>query len=34
MSLATVAEAEAAIEGVNGQWLAGREMKVEKTHDN
>ena len=34
VSLATVAEAEAAIEGVNGQWLAGREMKVEKTHDN
>ena len=30
VSLATVAEAEAAIEGVNGQWLAGREMKVEE----
>ena len=34
VSYATVEEADAAIAAVHGSWIAGREMKVEKTHDN
>ena len=34
VSYATVEEADAAIAAVHGSWVAGREMKVEKTHDS
>ena len=34
VSFATVEEADAAMAAVHGSWMAGREMKVEKTHDN
>jgi len=34
VSFGTVAEADAAMNAVHGSWMAGREMKVEKTHDN
>ena len=34
VSFATVEEADAAMTAVHGSWMAGREMKVEKTHDN
>ena len=33
VSFATVEEADVAIAALNGQHVAGREMKVEKTHD-
>jgi hypothetical protein len=29
-----VEEAYAALQAVHGSWVSGREMKVEKTHDN
>ena len=34
VSFATVEEAEAAMRAINGQMIAGKETKVEKTHDN
>ena len=34
VSFASVQEADAALAQVHGSWMAGREMKVEKTHDN
>ena len=33
VSFATVEEADAALVAVHGSWMAGREMKVEKTHE-
>lgn len=32
VSYATVEEADAAMNAMNGSWVAGREMKVEKSH--
>ena len=34
VSFATPQEADAAIAGVHGSWMAGREMKVEKTRED
>ena len=34
VSFANVEEADAAMKAVHSSWMAGREMKVEKTHDN
>ena len=34
VSFSTVEEADAAMKALNGQVLAGKEMKVERTHDN
>ena len=34
VSFGTVEEADAAMAAVHGSWMAGREMKVERTHDN
>lgn len=34
VSFQTIEEADAALQAVHGSWIAGREMKVEKTHDN
>lgn len=34
VSLSTVEEADAAIAGLNGAWVAGREMRVEKTKED
>ena len=34
VSFATIEEAEAAMRAINGQMIAGKETKVEKTHDN
>lgn len=32
VSYATIEEADVAMNAMNGSWVAGREMKVEKTH--
>jgi len=34
VSLSSPAEADAAIAGLNGQWVMGREMRVEKTKED
>jgi RNA recognition motif-containing protein len=34
VSFSRIEEADAAMAAVHGSWMAGREMKVEKTHDN
>jgi len=34
VSFSGIHEADAAMAAVHGSWMAGREMKVEKTHDN
>ena len=34
VSFATPQEADAAINAVHGSWMAGREMKVEKTNED
>ena len=33
VSFSMVEEADAALHAVHGSWMAGREMKVEKTHE-
>ncbi len=34
VSFASVAEADAALAGLHGSWVDGREMKVEKTKED
>lgn len=34
VSFSSAQEADAALQAVHGSWMAGREMKVEKTRDN
>ena len=34
VSFSMVQEADMALQAIHGSWMAGREMKVEKTRDN